>query len=56
VLYYSANSNTILGTGVNGRAIGYNWGGGLIVHLGIFFFWLGGGGIEKGVIVEGGKV
>jgi hypothetical protein len=44
--------NSILVTGGNGRAIGCNWGGGSIVH----FLSLGGGGIEKLVIVEGGKV
>jgi hypothetical protein len=49
VLHYSVNSNTILGSGGNGRAIGCNWG----VNRDFLKFrrW-----IEKVVIVEGGKV
>jgi hypothetical protein len=49
VLHYSVNSNAILGIGGNGRAIECNWG---VNHAS----WKFGGGIEKVVIVEGGKV
>ena len=50
VLYYFVNSNAILGSGGNGRAIGCNWGG---VNCDFLKFK---GWIEKVVIVEGGKV
>jgi hypothetical protein len=49
VLDDSINYNAILGTGGNGRAIGSNWG----VNREFLKFR---GGIEKFVIVEGGKV
>ena len=49
VLHYSVNSNTILGSGGNGRAIGCNWG----VNRDFLKFR---GWIEKVVIVEDGKV
>ena len=49
VLHYSVNSNAILGSWGNGRAIGCNWG----VNCDFLKFK---GWIEKVVIVEGGKV
>ena len=50
VLHYSINFNAILGIGGNSRAIGCNWGEVNRVS------WKFERGIEKVVIVEGGKV
>ena len=49
VLHYFVNSNAILGSGDNDRAIGCNWG----VNRDFLKFR---GWIEKVVIIEGDKV